>query len=142
MMKPKKIYSKFIPAKGYISILILFWMVIREEYRNRLPWFAEIHEGIHLQQLVEMLLLGIGIFTLMIEEGYGWWSVLSLFLFYECYVAEFAVKLLLTFSWRKAYMSISFEQEAFGNHLEKNYLERRPAFAWVKYIFKLNNRYA
>lgn len=142
MMKPKKIYSKFIPAKGYISILILFWMVVREEYRNRLPWFAEIHEGIHLQQLIELLLLGVGLFVIMIKEECGLWSVSALFLFYLWYVVEFIVKLALTFSWRKAYMSISFEQEAFGNHLEKNYLERRPAFAWVKYIFKLNNRYA
>lgn len=141
-MKPKKIYSKFIPAKGYISILILFWMVVREEYRNRLPWFAEIHEGIHLQQLIELLLLGVGLFVIMIKEECGLWSVSALFLFYLWYVVEFIVKLALTFSWRKAYMSISFEQEAFGNHLEKNYLERRPAFAWVKYIFKLNNRYA
>lgn len=140
-MKPKKIYSKFIPAKGYISILILFWMVVREEYRNRLPWFAEIHEGIHLQQLIESLLLGVGLFVIMIKEGCGLWSVSALFLFYVWYVVEFIVKLALTFSWKKAYMSVSFEQEAYGNHLEKNYLERRPAFAWVKYIFKLNNKY-
>ena len=140
-MKPKKIYSKFIPAKGYISILILFWMVTREEYRNKLPWFAEIHEGIHLQQLIEMMLPGVGIFMLMLKEGCGWWSVLSLFLFYVWYVAEFAVKFLLTMSWRKAYMSISLEQEAYSYHLEKNYLERRPAFCWIKYIFKLNNNY-
>ena len=136
-MKPKKIYSKFIPAKGCISILIMFWMVIREEYRNRLPWFAEIHEGIHLQQLVEMLLLGIGIFTLMIEEGCGWWSVLSLFLFYECYVAEFAVKLLLTFSWKKAYMSVSFEQEAYEHQDEVGYNNVRKHYAFVKYLFTL-----
>jgi len=140
-MKPKKIYSKFVPARGYISILILFWMVVREEYRNKIPWFAEIHEGIHLQQLIELLLLGVGVFVILIKEGYGWWSVLSLFLFYIWYVIEFLVKLLFTSSWRKAYMSISFEQEAYGNHLEKKYLERRPAFAWLKYIFKLKNNF-
>ena len=136
-MKPKKIYSKFIPAKGYISILILFWMVIREEYRNRLPWFAEIHEGIHLQQLIESLLLGVGLFVIMINEGCGLWSVSALFLFYIWYVVEFIVKLALTFSWKKAYMSVSFEQEAYRNQLEKSYLERRPAFAWLRFVFKL-----
>lgn len=137
MMKPKIVYSRYILAKGYISILILFWMVVREEYRNSLPWFAEIHEGIHLQQMMEMLLLGGGIFVLLLIVGCGWWSVTAVFLFYLWYVSEFTVKLMITFSWRKAYMSISLEQEAYRNQLEKSYLERRPAFAWLGFVFKL-----
>ncbi len=136
-MRPRIVYSKHIPAKGYIAILILLWMVVREEYRNRLPWFAEIHEGIHLKQLIETFFIGIGLMMLMIKNGFGWWSILPLFLFYILYVAEFFAKLMLTFSWKKAYMSISFEQEAYSYQYDKTYLENRRHYAWLKYVFKL-----
>lgn len=115
-MKPRKIYSKLIPAKGYISILILWWMVIREEYRDSAPWFAEIHETIHLRQELEM----------------------GIILFYVWFVVEFLIKLMITLSWSRAYRSVAFEQEAYRNQLEKSYLERRPAFAWLRFVLKLN----
>lgn len=114
-MRPGIVYSNHIPAKGYIAILILFWMVVREEYRNKLPWFAEIHETIHLRQELEMLVM----------------------LFYLWYGIEFILKLAVTFSCSRAYRSVSFEQEAYSNQLDRNYLERRRHFAWLKYVFKL-----
>ena len=118
MMKPKKIYSKFIPFKGYIAILILFWMVVREEYRLSLPWFADIHETIHLRQELEM----------------------GIILFYVWFVVEFLVKLMITLSWSRAYRSVAFEQEAYRNQLEKRYLDNRRHYAWIKYVFTLTPR--
>ena len=139
-MKPKKIYSKLIPAKGYISILILWWMVIREEYRDSAPWFTEIHESIHLHQEVEMLVIGALLAVALAFLGCGWWSLTALLLFYIWYVAEFTVKLFITRSWRRAYLSVSLEQEAFRNHFDRAYLERRHTLAWLMFLFKLNNK--
>lgn len=114
-MRPRKIYSKHIPMKGYIAILLLFWMVIREEYRNRLPWFAENHETTHLHQELEMMIV----------------------FFYLWFIVEFSIKLAITLSWKRAYLSVAFEQEAYNNQFEKRYLENRRHYAWLKYVFKL-----
>lgn len=37
---------------------------------------------------------------------------------------------------REAYYGISFEREAYGNEADKNYLENRKRYAWVKYVGK------
>ena len=37
----------------------------------------------------------------------------------------------------KAYRSISFEQEAYDNQNNLNYLKNRKRFNWVKYILKV-----
>jgi hypothetical protein len=47
---------------------------------------------------------------------------------------------LFTFGKIKAYRSISFEQEAYKNQHNLNYLDSRKSFAWMKYIFKVVRR--
>lgn len=114
-MKLKKIYSKHIPFKGYTAITLFFVMIVRSEYKGRLPWFMEIHENIHYAQYIDLLFV----------------------LFIPLYVLEFLLKLAATFSWKRAYESVSFEQEAYNNQFEKRYLENRRHYAWLKYVFKL-----
>lgn len=116
-MKLRKVFCKHIPRKGFMAIVILIWMVIREEYRDKLPWWADIHENIHLQQEIEMLFV----------------------IFYLWYGIEFLLKLVVTWDSKMAYDSVSFEQEAYKNQLERAYLERRRHYAWLKYVFKLKS---
>lgn len=118
MMKLKKIYSKHIPFKGNKAITILFWMIVRKEYMLTLSWWVDVHENTHLAQEIE----------------------LAIVLFYILYVLEFAIKLLITFNWDRAYRSVSFEQEAYNNQFNKDYLENRRHYAWIKYVFTLKPR--
>lgn len=117
MRKLKQVYNKYLPPKGYTAITILIWMFIREEYKGMLPWWAEVHENIHLRQEIE----------------------LGFIFFYLIYGLEYIIKLCITWNHLKAYMSISFEQEAYSNQFDKNYLENRKHYAWLKYLFKVNN---
>jgi hypothetical protein len=64
------------------------------------------HESVHWQQQKEMLCL----------------------FFYVWYLVEWLIK--IPFCGRRAYMSISFEQEAYSNP------DPRKRFGWMKYIFK------
>lgn len=137
-MKLKKIYCRYIPAKGYIAIMILIWMVVRQEYRDSEPWFVENHENTHLKQEIELGAVGAVIGLVMLAYGMGWWSALPLFLFYWWYGVEFVVKLpFCRFNVSRTYMSVSLEREAYAYHFDKSYLERRRHFAWIKYIFTL-----
>lgn len=73
------------------------------------------HEGIHTDQMEEMLYIGF----------YLWYSI------------EFLIKLLITFNWKRACYSISFEQEAYENERNLEYLNQRKYGAWLKKVFKL-----
>lgn len=69
------------------------------------------HENIHWQQQLEMLIVP----------------------FYIWYFFEWFIKLFFS---KDAYMNISFEQEAYINDINYNYLQHRKHYAWIKYIIK------
>lgn len=117
MKQLKKVYNRFIPFKGFNAITILKWMFIREEYFGILPWYTENHENIHYAQEREL--------------GY--------IPFYLLYGIEYLIKLLFTWNFMKAYVSVSFEQEAYFNMYDFNYLVKRKHYEWLRYLFKINN---
>ena len=69
------------------------------------------HECIHWEQQKEMFAL----------------------FFYVWYLLEWIIKLFRYGS--KSYYNISFEREAYKNASNKDYLQTRKRFAWIKYIF-------
>lgn len=73
------------------------------------------HERIHLRQQTEMLILP----------------------FYIWYFIEWVIKSSLLGSFYKGYKAISFEQEAYGNESNSNYLNVRGSYNFTPYIFKL-----
>ena len=81
-----------------------------------------------------MLLLGAVVSVLFAVIGAGWWSVLSLPLFYWCYGMEWLLGLLCFGNSDMAYDHISFEKEAADNEKNVDYLRNREPFAWIKYI--------
>lgn len=117
MKKLIKVYNRFIPLKGFNAITIFKWMFIREEYLGILPWFTENHENIHYAQERELTFIP----------------------FYILYGIEYLIKLLFTWNFMKAYVSVSFEQEAYFNMYDSNYLENRKHYEWLRYLFKINN---
>ena len=70
------------------------------------------HESIHWRQQCELLFLP----------------------FYVWYFVEWFIRLFI--NGRRAYYMISFEQEAYGEELNYDYLNHRGHYSWFKYIFK------
>lgn len=121
-MKTLKLaYSNFLVPPGYYAITLFGYLVRRKSEKNKSigpkTW---VHENTHCLQAYDF---NIGFC------GY--------FLFYLLYGLEWLLKLPFAISGYKIYHSLSFEQEAFNNEANQEYLEQRKRFAWVKYIFKL-----
>lgn len=115
MKEVKYIYNSIIPFSGYKLMALWRWIFIRNEYKGKLTPCDYTHEKIHILQQQEITVV----------------------LFLIIYGLEYIVKLLCTFDHRKAYRSISFEQEAYANESKQSYLVTRERFAWRKFIFKL-----
>ena len=80
--------------------------------RGELSEQTKRHETIHFQQQLE---LG---FALQ-------WAI---------YAFSYLYHLVKLRDPREAYYDISFERESYGNEADKNYLENRKRYAWIKYI--------
>lgn len=135
-MKLKKIYCKWFPPKEYSAITILFWMIIRKGVN--IIFKLENHENIHLKQELEIGILYIIFITLfgLIFNISCKWLLLAFILFYILYGIEYLIRLCIYKNHDLAYRNISFEQEAYLNELDSNYLENRKPFSWMKYLFK------
>ncbi|WP_366915870.1 hypothetical protein [uncultured Psychroserpens sp.] len=70
------------------------------------------HERIHLRQQLEMLVVP----------------------FYVFYCVEFLIRLIVMKNWHQAYRRISFEQEAYRNEKDLNYLKSRPFYSFLSYL--------
>jgi len=68
------------------------------------------HESIHWKQQMEMLII----------------------FFYLWYLIEWIIRIFV--NGKKAYVSLSFEREAYANEANLDYLKTRKHFAWIKYI--------
>ena len=71
------------------------------------------HEKIHLRQQVECLIVP----------------------FYLVYLINYIVQLIRYKNHQKAYLNISFEREAYHNDHNPNYLQKRPPYGWIAYLF-------
>ena len=124
-MKPLKLaYSCWLPFKGFGSITLFGFLVRRKDKKNTpvsdQTW---IHENIHRKQ---------------VEDFHLWYF--GYILFYIFYVLEWLLKVPSALFGYRPYYSISFEQEAYRNQKNADYLEERKHFAWLKYIFNLKKR--
>lgn len=112
----KVIYSKLLPPPGFYAITILNCIFVREKYKNldETYMFKKMinHESIHFEQEKE----------------------LGFILFYVVYFIEWLIKLI--FFGKESYNHISFEQEAYNNERDFEYLKNRKRYSWIKYIFK------
>jgi len=100
---------------------ITLWpfIILREIYDASPPWRRKAariinHESIHIKQQEEMLIIP----------------------FYLWYIIEWAIKVPIYFSFRKAYYNISFEREAYDNDDNLSYLNNRKHYTWIKRVLK------
>lgn len=121
-MKPLKLaYSCWLPFKGFGSITLFGFLVRRNEKKETsvsdITWN---HESIHHQQA---------------QDFHLWYF--GYVIFYLLYFIEWLIKCLLAPFGYRAYYSVSFEQEAYRNQTNMNYLKERKPFTWMKYLFKM-----
>ncbi len=109
----KIVYSKILPFPGFIALNLFGILIVRDEYRNQhlSPRLLN-HEAIHTEQMKETLYIG----------------------FYVLYFIFWLFRL-LTPPLASAYRDISFEQEAYENQNNLDYLKTRQPYAWIWYQF-------
>ena len=124
--------NSMIPFDGFKAMTIWPFIFVQEDCTfNKVD---ERHERIHGRQQVEMTVVGIIIAAILCFTGCGWWSLCPLGFFFAWYRTEWMIRLLIG---KDAYRKISFEQEAYDNEMDPQYLDNRRIFSWVKYLFKL-----
>jgi len=109
----KIVYNKLLPLKGYKAMTLWPFILVR---KGMVMTEADLnHEQIHGEQQKELIVV----------------------LFCLWYVVEYIVKLIATWSHKKAYRSISFEQEAYRFESDLDYRRRRRGYYWMRFVFKI-----
>ena len=103
----KIIYNNIIPFPGYKAINLFGILFVREGAKISEQDLN--HESIHTAQMKEMLYI----------------------FFYIWYIVEWVIRL---FKKGNAYRNISFEQEAYNNEDNLEYLNNRKHYEWFKYL--------
>jgi len=112
------IENNFLPPSGFSAINLFPFAIYTQDYK-KITDNTFRHEAIHTLQTREMLILP----------------------YYLLYLFEYFVKFLVCWNRKKAYYSISFEQEAHYNRGNINYRQDRKWFAFAKYIFKMYKQF-
>lgn len=128
------IRNTIIPFPGYIAITLWPFIFVRRQAWARFTNDVLRHERIHGRQQVELLLVGAILAAILAIAGCGWWSLLALPLFFWLYGLEWLLGLLYFGDSKLAYRAISFEQEAYDNEHDADYITNRRPFAWLQYI--------
>ena len=105
----KIIHNNLIPFGNY-STINLFGILFTKE--DKLSKYTINHELIHTAQMKEM--------------GY--------IFFYLWYIIEYCLIRLFHKKQSNAYHDVSFEEEAYNNAENLNYLKTRKHYSWIKYI--------
>ena len=107
----KIIRNNIIPFKGFKAINLFGVLFVRKD-----AVINEItlnHEAIHTAQMKELLYI----------------------FFYIIYVVDWLIGLMAYVSFSEAYREICFEKEAYANEKDLSYLNKRKAFAFIKYLY-------
>lgn len=139
--------------KSYVAITVfcfIFTKYLKEEVKGK--QYLINHECTHVQQWNEFFIISavIVFISLLFTKGEGYLWFLSCFgAWYIYYVIEFVGKYIYyainpnkkhkkdKSIWYNAYKMISFEIDARFSEYDNNYLENRPYFNSLKYIFKV-----
>lgn len=117
--------------------ITLGWFVLSKRSSEEIPQEVKNHETIHSMQWTELTMFS-GLILLVLVLWLNvtpWWMLAAPFIYYLWYVLEYLIKV-FTFGYR-AYSHISFEQEAYDNQSDDDYVENRRMFTgWLRRIIK------
>lgn len=94
------------------TAMALFPFMLFKDPRYKNETLLINHEKIHFYQQLELLILP----------------------FYVLYLLHYLVNLIRFRNHHQAYFNICFEKEAYANDQNLNYLQKRPFYAWLKFI--------
>lgn len=131
----KKVYCDFLPFKGFLCMTLLWWLVIRTEYKDRITLKIEQHESIHSYQQVVLFIFGLIVsIILSLTTNYSWWALLATPIFpLLAYVISWIIEIILP-PYNRAYKDICFEGEARSLESDKDFRKKLFPFSFLKYI--------
>lgn len=130
----KVIYNRFIPFGGY-KLINLFGVVFAKSDEPLKPRDLN-HEKIHTEQQHEVAVIALSllVFCVFFFDISWWWCLLCLPAFYILYGLEYVIIRLFHKKQNGAYHDVSFEEEAYHNDEDLEYIEHREPLAWVRYL--------
>ena len=130
-----KVYCKFLPFKGYLCMTLLWWLVIRTEYKDKITPTVERHESCHsYQQAVLFIFSLIVSIILSLTTNYSWWCLLlTPIIPLIAYVISWIIEIILP-PYNRAYKDICFEGEARTLESDKDFRKKLFPFSFLKYI--------
>lgn len=130
-----KVYCKFLPFKGYLCMTLLWWLVIRTEYKDKITPTVERHESCHsYQQAVLFIFSLIVSIILSLTTNYSWWCLLlTPIIPLIAYVISWIIEIILP-PYNRAYKDICFEGEARALESDPDYKKKLFPFSFLKYI--------
>lgn len=128
------IRNKFIPFPGFKALNFMGILFVRGS--AKITDRTLNHERIHSRQIIEVIALSLFPLTIYLHFGGKWFigALFSLFSYYIWYVIEWVIHLMMGKGKHEAYRSISFENEAYSNDADLNYLKKRKLFNFLDYI--------
>lgn len=131
----KKVYCKFLPFKGYLCMTLLWWLIIRTEYKDKITSTVERHESIHSYQQVVLFLFSLIVsIILSLTTNYSWWCLLlTPIIPLITYVVSWIIEIILP-PYNRAYKDICFEGEARALESDPDYKKKLFPFSFLKYI--------
>lgn len=131
----KKVYCKFLPFKGYLCMTLLWWLIIRTEYKDKITSTVEQHESIHSYQQVVLFLFSLIVsIILSLTTNYSWWCLLlTPIIPLIAYVISWIIEIILP-PYNRAYKDICFEGEARSLESDKDFRKKLFPFSFLKYI--------
>lgn len=131
----KKVYCKFLPFKGYLCMTLLWWLIIRTEYKDKITSTVERHESIHSYQQVVLFLFSLIVsIILSLTTNYSWWCLLlTPIIPLIAYVISWIIEIILP-PYNRAYKDICFEGEARTLESNEDYKKKLFPFSFLKYI--------
>ena len=109
----KIVYNNIIPFEGFLAMTIYPFIFVKKKYRYMFNDKDIRHETIHSKQQIELLII----------------------IFFIWYLLEYIFRIFQYWNLNKAYRNICFEREAFANENNKEYLDNRKLFSFIKYLW-------
>ena len=131
----KKVYCKFLPFKGYLCMTLLWWLVIRTEYKDKITPTVERHESCHSYQQVVLFIFSLIVsIILSLTTNYSWWCLLlTPIIPLIAYVISWIIEIILP-PYNRAYKDICFEGEARALESDPDYKKKLFPISFLKYI--------
>ena len=114
---------------------VLWWLIIRTEYKDKITETVERHESIHSYQQVVLFLFSLIVsIILSLTTNYSWWCLLlTPIIPLIAYVISWIIEIILP-PYDRAYKDICFEGEARALESDPNYKKKLFSFSFLKYI--------